>query len=319
VWNVSLTIGILGSPADGEVNALSQALTATSCEVAIADTRAFPRDAVLSVDAESISFSGFQLDEVAAVYVRSIEANPADARLSKNLKRRPHATISGLREKGALLTSALRMLIDLGVPVVNTPDVNRLHRLKPYQLALLKSRNVPVPDLLATNDPAAVRDFAARHNGVVYKPIAGGAKAKLLKIKDLASDRIELLRNAPVLFQERVEGRTMRVYVVDGDVVSAAVMSSPALDYRERTTSIERVELPPAMSGVCVRAAAACDMRFCGLDIIETSSGRCVVIDCNPSPMFAEFDRRVGDDVAGHLARLLTRLGQARERGNVSE
>ena len=64
---MSVTIGILGAPADAEVKALSHALTEVSCKVAVADTRGFPQEGVLSVGAESLSVDGFRFDGVTSM------------------------------------------------------------------------------------------------------------------------------------------------------------------------------------------------------------------------------------------------------------
>jgi glutathione synthase/RimK-type ligase-like ATP-grasp enzyme len=49
-------------------------------------------------------------------------------------------------------------------------------------------------------------------------------------------------------------------------------------------------------------------MRFTGVDLIR-SRRRFVVLECNPSPMFAVFEEKTALDVAGPLAKYFIGLG----------
>ena len=47
-------------------------------------------------------------------------------------------------------------------------------------------------------------------------------------------------------------------------------------------------------------------MAFSGVDLIRTAQGF-KVLECNPSPMFAVFEKKTGLDIAGPLAAFLLR------------
>jgi glutathione synthase/RimK-type ligase-like ATP-grasp enzyme len=60
---------------------------------------------------------------------------------------------------------------------------------------------------------------------------------------------------------------------------------------------------------VVARAARAAGLPFTGLDLQRPrDGGPAQVLECNAAPMFANFCRRTGADVAGPLADLLVRL-----------
>jgi glutathione synthase/RimK-type ligase-like ATP-grasp enzyme len=66
------------------------------------------------------------------------------------------------------------------------------------------------------------------------------------------------------------------------------------------------VTLSEAETGTACRAARAAGLDFAGIDLQRAADGSgTFVLECNAAPMFANFDRRTGADVAGALANLL--------------
>jgi len=213
------------------------------------------------------------------------------------------------REQRSFLSSFVGALARAGAAFFNPPALLGQHFLKLEQLQMLRSASVPVPRTLATNDPQAVAEFARRVGGrVVYKPLAGGALCRRLEPGDLGSRRLALLSNAPVLFQEEVPGRNLRVYVVAGEVVASYEISSDQLDYRGAETAVHPISLSDGERDACRQAATACGMAFTGIDVRRRPDGGFAVLECNPSPMFAGIEQRTGTTVVTRaLADLLTR------------
>jgi len=110
---------------------------------------------------------------------------------------------------------------------------------KPFQHRRFAAAGLPVPESLATSDPAALETFVETVEDVVYKPVAGGGYATELTEADLSPDRLEKLSNSPVLFQERVDGENYRLYVLDGEVIANICIDSEQLDYRTGEHTIE--------------------------------------------------------------------------------
>jgi glutathione synthase/RimK-type ligase-like ATP-grasp enzyme len=178
----------------------------------------------------------------------------------------------------------------LGTPIWN--PLSALAQLsEPYQLALLAAGGIPVPDSLWTNDPAAVRAFGAGRS-IVTKPVSGGTTSP---VHDL-----ELLRRAPACFQEQLPGHDVRVYVLDGTVVSV-IEIQPGDELRVRG-------LTPDLRDVCVRAASVLGLRFAAIELKANAAGQLKVLRLDPSPPFLDFDTRAGTKIGDAL---LARLSSA--------
>ena len=96
---------------------------------------------------------------------------------------------------------------------------------KPYQSMLIRRHKFLVPETLVTNDPAAVREFFADHDRVIYKS-SSGLRSIVSEMVDTDLERLEELRACPVQFQAYVPGFDVRVHVV-GDEVIATRIDSP--------------------------------------------------------------------------------------------
>jgi glutathione synthase/RimK-type ligase-like ATP-grasp enzyme len=112
--------------------------------------------------------------------------------------------------------------------------------------------------------------------------------------EDLSGARLRSLAAAPVLFQEELAGRNIRVYVVGGKVAAVFEIVSEELDYRGTEVAVRVDEATGAERAACVAAAAACGMAFTGIDLRRGAGGDFAVLECNPSPMFAGIERRTG-------------------------
>ncbi|MDP2710933.1 MAG: ATP-grasp domain-containing protein [Solirubrobacteraceae bacterium] len=211
------------------------------------------------------------------------------------------------RERRSFLASFVAGLARAGATLVNAPAAAAQHFLKLEQLELLRAAGVPLPRTLATNDPEAVADLAASLDGaLVYKPLAGGGLCRRVTDDDLRPQRLRALAAAPVLFQEEIPGRNIRVYVVGGRIAASYEIASDELDYRGAETSVRTAEPSDAERAACIAAAAACGMTFTGIDVRRRPDGSFALLECNPSPMFAAIERRTGGaPVTEMLANLL--------------
>jgi glutathione synthase/RimK-type ligase-like ATP-grasp enzyme len=199
------------------------------------------------------------------------------------------------RERRSFLAGFVSAMEASGTVFVNPPGTMAQHFRKLEQLDSLRAAGVPVPPTLATNDPAAVLDFAQDIGGpLVYKPLAGGGLCRRVTDADLGSDRLRLLARAPVLFQAEVPGRNIRVYVVGGGVVASYEIVSDELDYRGAESAVVQIALGVGEEDACRRASQACRMTFTGIDLRRRAEGSFAVLECNPSPMFAAIERRTG-------------------------
>ncbi|HEV7808093.1 MAG TPA: hypothetical protein VGO80_19930 [Solirubrobacteraceae bacterium] len=297
-----MTPGIIGPASDAQVCSVAERLRELGAQPAILDLSRFPGNGRASVVDGIPRCPGVDLTEVGTWYVRSMplplpfQAPQARGELGSDASggaaRRAYA--AG-RERRSFLYSFVVGLERAGATLVNPPAVATQHFLKLEQLELLRRARIPIPRTLASNDPDAVIEFARDLCGpMVYKPLAGGGLCRRATAADMRPPRLRALAAAPVLFQEEVPGRNIRVYVVAGEVVAGYDIVSDHLDYRRAETAVDATAPTDAERDACRTAAAACGMVLTGVDIRRRPDGSFALLECNPSPMFAAIERRTG-------------------------
>jgi glutathione synthase/RimK-type ligase-like ATP-grasp enzyme len=306
-----LRIALLGSPEDAQVQSVGRELDDRGADCTVWDADAWPGKTPLWMEQAGtetrirVGEDVVDPDELDAVYLRRMGFDPRVIdREDDEFDERPIAVLNQYREYRGLLRSVLMYLEEAGVRVVNPPGSSGIHANKPYQLSQLAEAGVPVPETLAANDPERVRAFVDRIDDAIYKPVGGGGQARPVGQEDLTDDRLGRLANAPVQFQERVDGDDVRVFVIGGEAVAAARILSDDLDYRDSEEGLERYEIGPDIAETAVRAAGCFDLAFTAVDVLVDGDDF-AVLEANPSPMFAGFDAHAGTDVAGHLAEYL--------------
>ena len=313
----SPSVLIVSGRSDAEARRVAEALGELRVPTAFLDTVLFPGSARFS-NREGRLFAG-DAEQAApeTVYLRGLATHPLLPGYHEDLVERPRGLVAQCEEKRAFLESLLLTYERAGARLVNTLEANRQHSRKPWQLYLLERARLPIPRRVATNDPRAARAFVKENGPCVYKPLAGGATVRMVTKEDLSAARLASLALAPVLFQEYCEGMSVRAYVVGGRVVAAAEIRSDEVDYRRDEQEVVPTRLSPEERRAAAAAARACGMAFTGVDLLRGADGF-RVLECNPSPMFAVFERKTGLDIAGPLARLLCRRGTRQSPANFS-
>jgi len=314
-------VGIFGREDDPQVARVAEYLRGRGAAPRIISLADFPARLRLTVEDGAARVEGEPLPASSSWYVRSLpmtmpffDFDPrVEAASPPELLARWRARYAAERERQSFITGFVLALGRAGARLVNEPTALDQHFVKLEQLARLRAAGIPVPRTLATNDPEVLARFAARVGEVVYKPLAGGALCRRLMPEDLTGERLAALARAPVLFQEEVRGRNLRVYVVGGRVAAAYEIVSDEVDYRGREKGLAAAPLTEAERDAALRAADACAMPFTGLDLKRREDGRFAVLECNPSPMFAAIERWTkAAPVTRALGELLLQKGGAR-------
>jgi len=303
------TVIIIAPGTDPHATAVRDRLTAMAVDAVLLDPGRFPGELRIALGEapEDIVIDGRRID-ARSVYIRDLALNPTGsastaADLDGEMQRDWRRTMAALRERSDFVLALLHRWEQLGTPIYN--PLSAYPRItKPYQLALLAAAGLPVPASCWTNDPEEVRRFA-RGRRVAYKPVAGGAATQELQPRDLEPARLACLGAAPVCFQELLPGLDLRIYVVDGEVVTAIEIESDALDFRQHERSMKVRTLDDGLRRACERATAILGLRFTGMDVKFDARGAPRILELNPSPMFLGFDARCGTDIAGALAAAL--------------
>lgn len=309
-----MRLGIFGSGNDAQVQAVAAAMHARGCEVALVDTTAIGRGVEHTFDGARFLVNGQDTSDVGAWYMRHILVPTAPAYQSEDghrLFRDWYVGYMHQREHSGFQLSWLHALRFVGVPVVNPPEHGGVFQLKTFQLAAAKRLGLDVPKTCVTNSPARVREFAAAAKDVVFKPSMGGGLCEPLGAEALA--RLDSVKSAPVIFQERVRGTSIRATFVGSDVLSCVRIPSGELDYRadpvysSGATQYQETTLPDDVVAKTRALLAACGLLFSGVDFIDTGE-RLVFLEANSSPIYLDVERKTGAPISDALVRLLLDL-----------
>jgi hypothetical protein len=298
-----MTILILGGADDEHAMHVHQELLTRGRDAEFLDSRYFPTQLQIAYDPAAgtghfVLENGRKLafEQISSIYWRCYngvgEADLPDAEQS-------HIARNDAR---SLLES---LLIDLPVRWVNGWNGFQLHQTKAVAFQRVAKLGVPVPATLLSNEPHAVRDFAATHPQCIFKPVQGGAHTRRVTPEHLTDVNLLSLSVAPVTLQEEIAGTNIRVFVA-GECVLACEVRTDAVDFRDdMEPQITAIDLPDAIAAQSRRIAAALELRWTGIDFRRTTAGEYFFLEANPSPMFLGFERRTQLPLTESLIALL--------------
>lgn len=311
-------IALLGPPNDAQLLAVTRELERRGAATLVVPSDALEAHRPVALHHGRLEIDGQRLDDLKAVYVRSLPSpHPPLVEIGGELvlRRDWFAGYMQARERSGFLMAALLCQEAAGVRLVNPPQAGVALQSKPLQLELLRRLGATLPRTLISNDPERIRAFhaaeVARGGEVIFKPLLGGAITRLLDGEVL--ERLEAVRAAPVIFQQRIHGDDIRVVLVGDALVSAVAIRTPQphLDfrddpiYRAGEATYEPVHLPAAVADQCRRAASACGLVFAGLDLKHTPCGKWLFLELNSSPVYLDVERKLAHPISQALAELL--------------
>jgi hypothetical protein len=187
-----------------------------------------------------------------------------------------------------------------GALIVNRPETYYHHDTKPQLARALHQAGLAVPPSVGTNDAGALASVAAGE--WVFKAGQGVGATRALAQGHLANPA--RLRACPALFQQRIEGPTLRIHTVGSRVVLALEVVAATLDSRTSPQRLEVVELDEVAEAQLARANALLGSHFAAWDAIRTPAGM-VLLDCNPGPYLGWIGERFARLVLHETARFL--------------
>lgn len=316
-----MVIGIFGSARDGQCRAMEQTLRAKGVGVVLVDTADLNRGTDHAYHDGQFFYNGQNLAEVKAWYMRYITSTLPPA---FELNQQYHlfadwfVEYMNRRERFGYQLAWLLALTFQGVPVVNPPEHGSVVQLKLFQLAAARQIGLATPKTLITNNPERVRAFAQTCDEVVYKPLLGGANC--MPLDQQALDNLTTITAAPVIFQERIHGESVRLTVVGQDVASAVIIPTDTLDYRTNQAYIagNQIYCPfepdTDVTGKAAQLMHACGLLFSGLDFIRRPTGEMVFLEANSSPIYLDVEMKTKHPITQMLADYLLTLAMEPEQ-----
>jgi hypothetical protein len=215
-----------------------------------------------------------------------------------------------LRNRAASQFQALSQILSSSpVTVVNPPMGDLSNSSKVFHAATLASiAGWLIPRSCITRSKDEARQFIAScETGTIYKG-AGGNMKTWAGIYDPSKDedRLGLLENCPVLFQERIDGPDVRVHAV-GNRCFAEIIESPEPDYRRaRGNRYRSIDLPVGIESGCVSLTRACAKPLLGIDFkIRKATSEWFFLEANPQPGYDYYDGRAGGAISRALVEFL--------------
>lgn len=294
------------------------------------DTGQFPTNAQLRLEpgrwaTARIEAGGSSLPaaEISAVWIRHLSAGfSLPAELEPAMSR-----VCEVQSRWALWS----LVECLPVFQLDPPEVLQRAPGKPRQIQLAQAAGLEVPRTLLTNDPGAVRAFAAGcPTGLVTKMVSSSVLVetaagrepiytRTVEPEELASlDGLDL---CPMLFQERVpKALELRITVVGSRMFVAAIDSSNSVtgrdDWRRDDTLMGSFrpydDLPEPVQERIFALLDRLGLNFATVDMIYTPEGRYVFLELNTVSFFNFVERSAGLPISGAVADLL--LGRSAPR-----
>jgi ATP-grasp ribosomal peptide maturase len=312
---------VVGDAGDWSAAEVGKHLDARGARWVLLDTADFPQRMSLDARLETeqtgwqgeVTINGqmLRLAEVTAVYYRKPRDFDLPEGLSGPERRFSHAQARvGL---GGVLAS-------LPVRWLSHPSALADAEYKPRQLALLRQAGLATPPSLITNDPAAVRAFAAVYGDLVVKPLAepivweGGGESvvftRRIAVEDL--DTLDGVDTTAHLFQAFQEKRCeCRVTAVGGDRLFAVAIhagsSESYVDWRSDYDSLryEVIETPEHIRTGIARYLRAASLAYSAFDFVITPDGQWVTLEANGSGMWGWLAQECGLPIAEAIAEEL--------------
>jgi len=217
---------------------------------------------------------------MSAAYLRPYDARDYDDGSEKpdTMQMIPHASlVHHLMNAWADSSSAT---------IINKPSAEATNHSKLYQAISIRASGFLVPDSIVTNDRDRIREFQSKHGSVIYKSMSSIRSV----VKELRPGALDVIRNlGPVLFQQRIVGRNIRVHVIREKTAACAIQSD-GIDYRYAPSSIEPVAISDDIAAKCVALTKRLGLVLSGIDLIRTPRDDWYCLEVNPNPAFSFYD-----------------------------
>ena len=209
------------------------------------------------------------------------------------------------------------MLDSLNCNWINPRAADEAAHHKPLQWSTAKKIGLKLPQTLVTNKPDDARNFINAHGigRVVFKAFLASTDAwretRLVLQEDV--ERLELVRFAPVIFQEYIEGVDLRITIIGDQVFSAEIdaqKTSYPVDMRMviGETEIQVVKLPKKIEQGLRQLQLSLGLKYGAIDMRRTPNGEYYFLEVNPAGQWLFVERGTGLPISQAMADYLITL-----------
>lgn len=189
---------------------------------------------------------------------------------------------------------------------------------KPMQLDAATRAGLRVPPTLITNDPAAMRDFAAEVGSIIVKPLSGGGVVEdgqprviyttPVPETDIGDAAVALTAH---LFQARISKQyEVRLTVVDDQLFGTRIdagSEAARVDWRCDHDSLcySEIAIPAHVRAGILDVTRRLRLRFAAADFIVNDHDQWVFLEVNPNGQWAFIEDATGQPITAAIADAL--------------
>lgn len=202
---------------------------------------------------------------------------------------------------------------------INDPQRDDLAHRKSFQLRQAEAVGMRIPETLITSDPESARAFIGAREKTVFKAFSGTPQAwretRLIGDEEIAA--LDLVRIAPVIFQEYIQGVDLRVTVIGDRIFPAEIDiqgGDYSVDFRMNYDSlrIRPTTLPPEIEEQIHRLMERLGLVYGAVDFRRRPDGEHVFLEINPAGQWLFIEQHTGQPITEAMADALI----ARDRPN---
>ena len=212
------------------------------------------------------------------------------------------------------------MLESLACPWMNPRQADTAAHHKPYQWSIAHELGLKLPRTLVTSDAQAARAFidSVCPAKVVFKAFLAAVQewreTRLVEQEDL--DRLDLVRYAPVIFQEYVPGVDLRITMVGDEIFAAEIdarHTSYEVDMRMVVgeAKVAAVTLPSTVQEQLRQLQRRLGLVYGAIDMRRNEAGEYIFLEVNPAGQWLFVEQRTGLPISRALADYLGNASQA--------
>lgn len=193
---------------------------------------------------------------------------------------------------------------------------------KLLQLETATRLGFSIPATLFTSDPHRAQEFVKKQQACVVKPqqvrplIDANDECRIMmttRLPDINDVDFSGLRYSPMIFQQYVSGRSLRVTVVGDQVFPAEVIptdADPAVSYDWRRSANKDIrpydDFPSKLADLCVTMTRQLGLRFGAFDFIhDVEGGDFWFLEVNPNGQWGFVEDQTKQPIAKAVANLL--------------
>lgn len=252
----------------------------------------------------SLTDCRIQVDGQLPIYLPGFEHNLPDAVFVRGVP-------GGSLEEVVFYLDVLHALKVLGVPVYNDGHAIERSVDKAMTSFLLHSAGISTPKTWVLRDREQAlaicqQELAAGHY-LISKPLFGSQGEGIRRIEK-TTDLLWLTSSHGIYYLQRFiecDGAgysDKRVFVINGKAVAAMRRRGISwLNNVARGASCERIDLSADVADLAIKAVAALNMDYAGVDIIKDRHGKLTVIEVNSVPAWKGLQSVCGIDIASYL------------------